>query len=330
MVDAVKKYSGVDWNQVETLEQARELAKEHHIEFEERHKKGDILNLFFEEFVEEHLVQPTFVMDHPVEISPLTKKKPENPEYVERFEFFMNGWEMANAYSELNDPIDQRERFQAQEEQFAQGDEEANHTDEDFLNALEIGMPPTGGIGFGIDRMCMLLTDSAAIRDVLLFPTMKSQGASKNEANNAAQAGKAAAAEVKAEEKAAEKIDFSNVKIEPLFEEMVDFDTFSKSDFRAVKVKDCVAVPKSKKLLQFTLDDGTGTDRTILSGIHEYYEPEELIGKTCIAIVNLPPRKMMGIDSCGMLISAVHEVDGQEGLNLLMVDDRIPAGAKLY
>ena len=330
MVDAVKKYSGVDWNQVETLEQARELAKEHHIEFEERHKKGDILNLFFEEFVEEHLVQPTFVMDHPVEISPLTKKKPENPEYVERFEFFMNGWEMANAYSELNDPIDQRERFQAQEEQFAQGDEEANHTDEDFLNALEIGMPPTGGIGFGIDRMCMLLTDSAAIRDVLLFPTMKSQGASKNEANNAAQAGKAAAAEVKAEEKAAEKIDFSNVKIEPLFEEMVDFDTFSKSDFRAVKVKDCVAVPKSKKLLQFTLDDGTGTDRTILSGIHEYYEPEELIGKTCIAIVNLPPRKMMGIDSCGMLISAVHEVDGKEGLNLLMVDDRIPAGAKLY
>lgn len=330
MVDAVKKYSGVDWNQVETLEQARELAKEHHIEFEERHKKGDILNLFFEEFVEEHLVQPTFVMDHPVEISPLTKKKPENPEYVERFEFFMNGWEMANAYSELNDPIDQRERFQAQEEQFAQGDEEANHTDEDFLNALEIGMPPTGGIGFGIDRMCMLLTDSAAIRDVLLFPTMKSQGASKNEANNAAQVGKAAAAEVKAEEKAAEKIDFSNVKIEPLFEEMVDFDTFSKSDFRAVKVKDCVAVPKSKKLLQFTLDDGTGTDRTILSGIHEYYEPEELIGKTCIAIVNLPPRKMMGIDSCGMLISAVHEVDGQEGLNLLMVDDRIPAGAKLY
>ncbi len=330
MVDAVKKYSGVDWNQVETLEQARELAKEHHIEYEERHKKGDILNLFFEEFVEEHLVQPTFVMDHPVEISPLTKKKPENPEYVERFEFFMNGWEMANAYSELNDPIDQRERFKAQEEQFAQGDEEANHTDEDFLNALEIGMPPTGGIGFGIDRMCMLLTDSAAIRDVLLFPTMKSQGASKNEANNAAQAGKVAAAEVEAEEKTAETIDFSNVKIEPLFEEMVDFDTFSKSDFRAVKVKDCVAVPKSKKLLQFTLDDGTGTDRTILSGIHEYYEPEELIGKTCIAIVNLPPRKMMGIDSCGMLISAVHEVDGKEGLNLLMVDDRIPAGAKLY
>lgn len=325
MVDAVKKYSGVDWNQVETLEQARELAKEHHIEFEERHKKGDILNLFFEEFVEEHLVQPTFVMDHPVEISPLTKKKPENPEYVERFEFFMNGWEMANAYSELNDPIDQRERFQAQEEQFAQGDEEANHTDEDFLNALEIGMPPTGGIGFGIDRMCMLLTDSAAIRDVLLFPTMKSQGVFKNEANNAAQAGNAAA-----EEKPAKKIDFSNVKIEPLFEEMVDFDTFSKSDFRAVKVEACEAVPKSKKLLKFTLNDGTDRKRTILSGIHEYYEPEELVGKTCIAIVNLPPRKMMGIDSEGMLISAVHEEDGHEGLNLLMVDDKIPAGAKLY
>lgn len=326
MVDAVKKYSGVDWNQVETLEQARELAKEHHIEFEERHKKGDILNLFFEEFVEEHLVQPTFVMDHPVEISPLTKKKPENPEYVERFEFFMNGWEMANAYSELNDPIDQRERFQAQEEQFAQGDEEANHTDEDFLNALEIGMPPTGGIGFGIDRMCMLLTDSAAIRDVLLFPTMKSQGAAKNAANNEAQAEKTAATV----EKPTEKIDFSNVKIEPLFEEMVDFDTFSKSDFRAVKIEACEAVPKSKKLLKFTLNDGTDRKRTILSGIHEYYEPEELVGKTCIAIVNLPPRKMMGIDSEGMLISAVHEEDGREGLNLLMVDDRIPAGAKLY
>ena len=322
MVDAVKKYAGVDWNEVETLEQARELAKEHKIEFEERHKKGDILNLFFEEYVEEHLVQPTFVMDHPIEISPLTKKKPENPDYVERFEFFMNGWEMANAYSELNDPIDQRERFKAQEEQLAQGDEEANTTDEDFLNALEIGMPPTGGIGFGIDRMCMLLTDSAAIRDVLLFPTMKSQGAAKNEANNAAQSS--------AQEAPAEKIDLSKVKIEPLFEEFVDFDTFSKSDFRAVKVKECVAVPKSKKLLQFTLDDGTGTDRTILSGIHEYYEPEELVGKTCIAIVNLPPRKMMGIDSCGMLISAVHEYDGQEALNLLMVDDRIPAGAKLY
>ena len=306
MVDAVKKYSGVDWNEVETLEQARELAKEHHIEFEERHKKGDILNLFFEEFVEEHLVQPTFVMDHPIEISPLTKKKPENPDYVERFEFFMNGWEMANAYSELNDPIDQRERFKAQEEQLAQGDEEANTTDEDFLNALEIGMPPTGGIGFGIDRMCMLLTDSAAIRDVLLFPTMKSQGTAKNAANNEAQSSDAA------QEAPAEKIDLTKVKIEPLFEEFVDFDTFSKSDFRAVKVKECVAVPKSKKLLQFTLDDGTGTDRTILSGIHEYYEPEELVGKTCIAIVNLPPRKMMGIDSCGMLISAVHEYDGQE------------------
>ena len=324
MVDAVKKYAGVDWNEVETLEQARELAKEHNVEFEERHKKGDILNLFFEEYVEEHLVQPTFVMDHPIEISPLTKKKPENPDYVERFEFFMNGWEMANAYSELNDPIDQRERFKAQEEQLAQGDEEANTTDEDFLNALEIGMPPTGGIGFGIDRMCMLLTDSAAIRDVLLFPTMKSQGAAKNAANNEAQSSDAS------QEAPAEKIDLTKVKIEPLFEELVDFDTFSKSDFRAVKVKECVAVPKSKKLLQFTLDDGTGTDRTILSGIHEYYEPEELVGKTCIAIVNLPPRKMMGIDSCGMLISAVHEYDGQEALNLLMVDDKIPAGAKLY
>ena len=329
MVDAVKKYSGVDWNQVETLEQARALAKEHNIAFEERHKKGDILNLFFEEYVEEHLVQPTFVMDHPIEISPLTKKKPENPEYVERFEFFMNGWEMANAYSELNDPIDQRERFQAQEEQFAQGDEEANHTDEDFLNALEIGMPPTGGIGFGIDRMCMLLTDSAAIRDVLLFPTMKSQGAAKNEANNAAQSS-AQAQDAPAAETPAVKLDLSKVKIEPLFEEFVDFDTFSKSDFRAVKVKECEAVPKSKKLLKFVLDDGSGTDRVILSGIHEYYEPEELVGKTCIAIVNLPPRKMMGIDSCGMLISAVYEYDGREGLNLLMVDDRIPAGAKLY
>ncbi len=319
MVDAVKKYAGVDWNEVETLEQARELAKEHKIEFEERHKKGDILNLFFEEYVEEHLVQPTFVMDHPIEISPLTKKKPDNPEYVERFEFFMNGWEMANAYSELNDPIDQRERFALQDANAAAGDEEAEHTDEDFLNALEIGMPPTGGIGFGIDRMCMLLTDSAAIRDVLLFPTMKSQGAAKNAANNETQSAAPAV-----------KIDMSKVKVEPFFEEFVDFDTFSKSDFRAVKVKACEAVPKSKKLLQFTLDDGTGTDRTILSGIHEYYEPEELIGKTCIAIVNLPPRKMMGIDSCGMLISAVHEYDGQEALNLLMVDDRIPAGAKLY
>ena len=326
MVDAVKKYAGVDWNEVETLEQARELAKAHNLEFEERHKKGDILNLFFEEYVEEHLLQPTFVMDHPVEISPLTKKKPENPDYVERFEFFMNGWEMANAYSELNDPIDQRERFKAQEELLAQGDDEANTTDEDFMNALEIGMPPTGGIGYGIDRLVMLLTDSQAIRDVLLFPTMKSQGASKNEANNAAQAAPA----VKAEEKPAEKIDFSNVKIEPLFEENVDFDTFSKSDFRAVKIEACEAVPKSKKLLKFTLNDGTDRKRTILSGIHEYYEPEELVGKTAIAIVNLPPRKMMGIDSEGMLISAVHEEDGREGLHLLMVDEHIPAGAKLY
>ena len=339
MVDAVKKYAGVDWNEVENLEQARELAKEHNIEFEERHKKGDILNLFFEEYVEEHLVQPTFVMDHPIEISPLTKKKPENPDYVERFEFFMNGWEMANAYSELNDPIDQRERFKAQEEQLAQGDEEANTTDEDFLNALEIGMPPTGGIGFGIDRMCMLLTDSAAIRDVLLFPTMKSQGAAKNAANNAAAAASAdktgsavqsAAVASEAAEQPEVKLDLSKVKVEPLFEEFVDFDTFSKSDFRAVKVKECEAVPKSKKLLKFVLDDGSGTDRVILSGIHEYYEPEELVGKTCIAIVNLPPRAMMGIDSCGMLISAVCEYDGKENLNLLMVDDRIPAGAKLY
>ena len=322
MVDAVKKYAGVDWNEVKTLEEARKLADEHHVEYEEHHKKGDILSLFSEEFAEEHLIQPTFVMDHPIEISPLTKKKPENPEYTERFEFFMNGWEMANAYSELNDPIDQRERFKAQEELLAQGDEEANTTDEDFLNALEIGMPPTGGIGFGIDRMCMLLTNSAAIRDVLLFPTMKTQGGAKNEANNSVQA--------KTEEKPAEKIDFSKVEIEPLFKDDVDFETFSKSDFRAVKVKECTAVPKSKKLLQFTLDDGTGEDRTILSGIHEYYEPEELVGKTCIAITNLPPRKMMGIASEGMLISAVHEEDGREGLNLLMVDDRIPAGAKLY
>ncbi len=326
MVDAVKKYSGVDFNEIHTLEEARAAAKEHNVEFEPHHKKGDILNLFFEEYAEEHLVQPTFVMDHPIEISPLTKKKPENPEYVERFEFFMNGWEMANAYSELNDPIDQRERFKAQEELLAQGDEEANTTDEDFLNALEIGMPPTGGIGFGIDRMVMLLTDSAAIRDVLAFPTMKSLDAKKGEAK----AEKTAAPEEKAEAKPAEKIDFSKVKVEPIFEEMVDFDTFSKSDFRAVKVKECEAVPKSKKLLKFVLDDGSGTDRVILSGIHDYYEPEELVGKTCIAIVNLPPRKMMGIDSCGMLISAVHEEDGHEGLNLLMVDDRIPAGAKLY
>ena len=319
MLDAVKKYSGVDFNEIHTVEEARAAADAHHVEYEERHKKGDILNLFFEEFVEEHLIQPTFVMDHPIEISPLTKKKPENPDYVERFEFFMNGWEMANAYSELNDPIDQRERFKAQEELLAQGDDEANTTDEDFMNALEIGMPPTGGIGFGIDRMCMILTDSAAIRDVLLFPTMKSQGAAKNEANNAAQ-----------ETKTVEKIDFSKVKVEPLFEEMVDFDTFSKSDFRAVKVKACEAVKKSKKLLQFTLDDGTGTDRTILSGIHAYYEPEELVGKTLIAITNLPPRAMMGIDSCGMLLSAIHEEEGEEKLHLLMVDDHIPAGAKLY
>ena len=334
MVDAVKKYSGVDFNQIHTLEEARAVAKEKNIAFEERHKKGDIINLFFEEFVEEHLLQPTFVMDHPVEISPLTKKKPENPEYVERFEFFMNGWEMANAYSELNDPIDQRERFKAQEELFAAGDEEANHTDEDFLNALEIGMPPTGGIGFGIDRMCMLLTNSAAIRDVLLFPTMKTQGAAKNEANNAAQAAEAADSQTAGDNNGFftpnEKIDFSKVKVEPLFEEQVDFDTFSKSDFRAVKVKACEAVKKSKKLLQFTLDDGTGTDRTILSGIHAYYEPEELVGKTLIAITNLPPRAMMGIESCGMLLSAVCEENGEGKLNLLMVDNHIPAGAKLY
>ena len=320
MVDAVKKYSGVDFKEIKTLEEARAAAEEHHVEYEERHKRGDILNLFFEEFVEDKLIQPTFVMDHPVEISPLTKRKPEDPDYVERFEFFMNGWEMANAYSELNDPIDQRERFKAQEELLAQGDEEANTTDEDFLNALEIGMPPTGGIGFGIDRMVMLLTNSTAIRDVLLFPTMKSLDADK----------KVSKVSKDAPAKVAEKVDFSNVKIEPIFEEMVDFDTFSKSDFRAVKVLACEAVPKSKKLLKFTLDDGERKDRVILSGIHEYYEPEELVGKTAIAIVNLPPRKMMGIDSEGMLISAVHEEDGHEGLNLLMVDDRIPAGAKLY
>ena len=334
MVDAVKKYAGVDWNEVKTLEEARKLADEHHVEYEEHHKKGDILSLFFEEFAEEHLIQPTFVMDHPIEISPLTKKKPENPEYTERFEFFMNGWEMANAYSELNDPIDQRERFKAQEELLAQGDEEANTTDEDFLNALEIGMPPTGGIGFGIDRMCMLLTDSAAIRDVLLFPTMKSQGAAKNEANNAAQSTPVAAkVVVPVEETAAPakvEIDFSNVEVEPLFEDMVDFETFSKSDFRAVKVKECEAVPKSKKLLKFLLDDGSGVDRVILSGIHDYYEPEELVGKTLLAITNLPPRKMMGIDSCGMIISATHLVEGREGLNVLILDDKIPAGAKLY
>ncbi|MED9815404.1 lysine--tRNA ligase [Anaerostipes sp.] len=323
MVDAVKKYSGVDFKEIKTLEEARAAAEEHHVEYEERHKRGDILNLFFEEFVEDKLIQPTFVMDHPVEISPLTKRKPEDPDYVERFEFFMNGWEMANAYSELNDPIDQRERFKAQEELLAQGDEEANTTDEDFLNALEIGMPPTGGIGFGIDRMVMLLTNSTAIRDVLLFPTMKTLGGVKSE-NGVKDK------EVSTPNSEPEKIDFSKVKIEPLFEEDVDFDTFSKSDFRAVKVKECVAVPKSKKLLQFTLDDGTGTDRTILSGIHAYYEPEELVGKTLIAITNLPPRAMMGIDSCGMLLSAVHEEEGEEKLHLLMVDDHIPAGAKLY
>ena len=323
MLDAVKKYSGVDFNEIHTLEEARAAADAHHVEYEERHKKGDILNLFFEEFVEEHLIQPTFVMDHPIEISPLTKKKPENPDYVERFEFFMNGWEMANAYSELNDPIDQRERFKAQEELLAQGDDEANTTDEDFMNALEIGMPPTGGIGFGIDRMCMILTDSAAIRDVLLFPTMKSLDADKKSA-------KSENSTSTATPEKEEVIDFSKVKVEPLFEEFVDFDTFSKSDFRAVKVKACEAVKKSKKLLQFTLDDGTGTDRTILSGIHAYYEPEELVGKTLIAITNLPPRAMMGIDSCGMLLSAIHEEEGEEKLHLLMVDNHIPAGAKLY
>ena len=327
MVDCIKKYAGIDFDEVKTDEEAKALAREKNIEFEERHTKGDIVNLFFEEFCEKNLIQPTFVMDHPLAISPLTKKKPDDPEKVERFELFINTWEMCNAYSELNDPIDQRERFAKQEEAFANGDEEANHTDEDFLNALSIGMPPTGGIGYGIDRLVMLLTDSPAIRDVLLFPTMKSLDGvnKKNDVNNTAS--EAPEKNVKTE---SEKIDFSKVKVEPLFEEFVDFDTFSKSDFRAVKVKECVAVPKSKKLLQFTLDDGTGTDRTILSGIHEYYEPEELVGKTAIAIVNLPPRKMMGIDSEGMLISAVYEYDGREGLNLLMLDDSIPAGAKLY
>lgn len=320
MVDAVQKYSGVDFNEIHTLEEARAIAREKHVEFEERHRKGDILNLFFEEFVEEHLIQPTFVMDHPIEISPLTKKKPDNPEYVERFEFFMNGWEMANAYSELNDPIDQRARFAAQEELLAAGDDEANHTDEDFLNALSIGMPPTGGIGFGIDRMVMMMTNSPSIRDVLAFPTLKSLNDTKTKAPQAAAAAP----------KTSEPIDFSKVEIEPLFQDFVDFETFSKSDYRAVKVLACEAVPKSKKLLKFTLDDGTGEDRTILSGIHEYYEPDELVGKTCIAITNLPPRPMMGIDSCGMLISAVHAEEGQERLHLLMVDDHIPAGAKLY
>lgn len=322
MTEAVKKYSGVDFDEIHSDEEAKAAAKAHGIAFEERHKKGDILNLFFEEYAEEHLIQPTFVTEHPIEISPLTKKKPDDPEHVERFEFFMNGWEMANAYSELNDPIDQRERFKAQEELLAKGDEEANRTDEDFMNALELGMPPTGGIGYGIDRMCMLLTDSAAIRDVLLFPTMKTVDSEKKADKPAEPVNSAPAVE--------EKIDFSKVKIEPLFEETVDFETFAKSDFRAVKVKECEAVKKSKKLLKFVLDDGSGTDRVILSGIHEYYEPEALIGKTCIAIVNLPPRTMMGIDSCGMLISAVHEEEGEKKLHLLMVDPHIPAGAKLY
>ena len=323
MNDCIKKYTGIDFDTVKSDEEAKKLADEHHVEYEDRHTKGDIINLFFEEFCEEKLVQPTFVMDHPLAISPLTKKKPEDPEKVERFELFINTWEMCNAYSELNDPIDQRERFAAQDAAFAAGDEEANHTDEDFLNALEVGMPPTGGIGYGIDRLVMLLTDSAAIRDVLLFPTMKTLGGVKSE-NGVKDK------EVSTPKSEPEKIDFSKVKVEPLFEEDVDFDTFSKSDFRAVKVKECVAVPKSKKLLQFTLDDGTGTDRTILSGIHSFYEPEELVGKTLIAITNLPPRAMMGIDSCGMLLSAVHEEEGEEKLHLLMVDDHIPAGAKLY
>ena len=323
MVDCIKKYAGIDFDEVKTDEEAKALAREKNIEFEERHTKGDIVNLFFEEFCEKNLIQPTFVMDHPLAISPLTKKKPDDPEKVERFELFINTWEMCNAYSELNDPIDQRERFAKQEEAFANGDEEANHTDEDFLNALSIGMPPTGGIGYGIDRLVMLLTDSPAIRDVLLFPTMKSLGGVKSENGVSSK-------EISTPNSEPEKIDFSKVKIEPIFEEMVDFDTFAKSDFRAVKILACEAVPKSKKLLKFTLDDGERKDRVILSGIHEYYEPEELVGKTAIAIVNLPPRKMMGIDSEGMLISAVHEEDGHEGLNLLMVDDRIPAGAKLY
>ena len=319
MVDAVKKYADVDFNEIHTLEEARKVADAHKIAYEERHKKGDILNLFFEEYCEEKLLQPTFVMDHPIEISPLTKKKPENPEYVERFEFFMNGWEMANSYSELNDPIDQRERFKAQEELLAQGDDEANTTDEDFLNALEIGMPPTGGIGIGIDRLVMLLTDSAAIRDVLLFPTMRSE---KSECTQRA-------AKQDVEEAVPEVIDFSKVEIEPMYEEMVDFDTFMKCDFRAVKVKSCEAVKKSKKLLNFTLDDGTEEERTILSGVHAYYEPEELVGKTLLAITNLPPRAMMGIESCGMLLSAVHTEEGEEKLHLLMLDNHIPAGAKM-
>ena len=328
MVEAIKEETGIDFDQVQTDEEAKKLAAERHIEFEERHKKGDIVNLFFDEYCEDKMIQPTFIMDHPIEISPLTKKKPSDPSKVERFELYINGWEMCNAYSELNDPIDQRERFAAQDALAAAGDEEANHTDEDFLHAIEIGLPPTGGIGYGIDRLVMLLTNSAAIRDVLLFPTMKSLDSDKKASKQAAPAAASAATANSAS--AAEKIDFSNVKIEPIFQEMVDFDTFAKADYRAVKILACEAVPKSKKLLKFTLDDGERKDRVILSGIHEYYEPEELVGKTTIAIVNLPPRKMMGIDSEGMLISAVHEEDGHEGLNLLMVDDRIPAGAKLY
>jgi len=330
MIDAIKKYAGVDFDQVPDDAAAKKLADEHHIEYEERHKKGDIVNLFFEEYCEKELIQPTFIMDHPIEISPLTKKKPSDPTKVERFELFCNTWEMCNAYSELNDPIDQRERFAAQDANAAAGDDEAEHTDEDFLNALEIGMPPTGGIGYGIDRLVMLLTDSQAIRDVLLFPTMKSMGAAKNEANNAAQSAPVEKTVEKAIAEVKETYDFSNVEVEPLFKDMVDFDTFSKSDFRAVKVKECEAVPKSKKLLKFVLDDGSGVDRVILSGIHDYYEPEFLVGKTLLAITNLPPRKMMGIDSCGMIISATHLVEGREGLNVLILDDKIPAGAKLY
>ena len=331
MIDAIKEQTGIDFDQVATTEEAKKLADEKGIEYEDRHVKGDIVNLFFDEFCEDKMIQPTFIMDHPIEISPLTKKKPEDPTKVERFELYINGWEMCNAYSELNDPIDQRERFAAQDALAEAGDDEAQHTDEDFLHAMEIGMPPTGGIGYGIDRLTMLLTNSAAIRDVLLFPTMKSlDGSGKPKAAADTAEAEAPAAEATGFFTPNEKIDFSKVKIEPLFEETVDFDTFSKSDFRAVKVKACEAVKKSKKLLQFTLDDGTGTDRTILSGIHEYYEPEDLIGKTCIAITNLPPRKMMGIESCGMLLSAVHEEEGEEKLNLLMVDNHIPAGAKLY
>ena len=326
MIEAVKMYSGVDFTDIRSDEDAKKVEDEHHVEYEARHKRGDIINLFFEKYCEEKMIQPTFIMDHPVEISPLTKKKPEDPSLVERFELYIYGREMCNAYSELNDPIDQRERFRAQEELFAAGDDEANHTDEDFLNALEIGMPPTGGIGYGIDRLVMLLTNAQSIRDVLLFPTMKSLDSDKKASKEASAPAEAAPAAPAAEE----KIDFSNVEIEPLFKDFVDFDTFSKSDFRAVKVKECEAVKKSKKLLKFVLDDGTGVDRVILSGIHEYYEPEELVGKTCIAITNLPPRAMMGIDSCGMLISAVHHENGEEKLHLLMVDPHIPAGAKLY